>query len=667
MRMITQSIQQFTDAVTKGETVSIDSAGRWKVDNFFITLFKRLISFGVPLIVPVALQFIKILDQLEETPIKFGAPQTLDFTSYLLASEALLRRLNLSMDSTAIRAKNKLLRRIIALRYRLEPENGGEGPELSEPATFTQILNLAAKWKKDQDILYCKELNSLDHEKLAEAARYKLFAERLLHDQDLCNLFFAYLLRDHLESDFFIQFPALHEKLLSSSLQGRIGRMGGEFLKIVKVNISQEDLISNSISQEKNVTLPFEGTPHNILNPLTEVHLRGNYNLTINEVFEIFKNKYREVGNLEFLAEGISNWNAHKLGWWDDRRKKFELLSLIKKDWWKVLPLFEVISKEEARKRYGNHLNGTSWSAAATATRGAATLDYDNSHAYLELIMPRGGDRYAIYDFGKTATKFPTTFLESVGMFCHTVIATVAYPDENVFYTHRQHSQHSIPLNQRQGHQILELIRLDLIKARAGNFVYQIESENCAKWLHEKLEAVVGKLHNIFTMKLLNTEPIGFVRWIFDGIKILPESWQVPVLMFFHYLLGAYQKTIIFENNSYIVKSLSKHTFWKTGEVFLPAFLHQQRQIGVLTLVAALEVIGRWRQKKIGYYSRNCNVFIAESFLLLLTHAGRNLIILLFPDIPENTVNSIFINNSVEALRSIVPHDSLKYTEKRLL
>ncbi len=666
MRMITQSVQQFTLAVTKGEAVSIDSAGRWKVDSFFITLLKRLISLGLPLIVPVALQFIKILDQLEETPIKFGAPQTLDFNAYLLAAEALLRRLNLSTHSKALHAKNQLLRRIIALRYRLEPENGGEGPELSDPAAFIQILKLAAKWKQDQDIFYCKELSSLDHEKLAEAVRYKHFAERLLQDQDLCNLFFTYLLRDHLEIDFFIQFPALHEKLLTSNLQGRIGRMGREYLKIVKVGISQ-NIISNSISQEKNVTLPFEGIPCNILNPFTEVHLRGNYSLTINEVFEIFKNKYREVGNLEFLAEGISNWNVHKLGWWDDRRKKFELLSLINKDWWKPLPLFEVISKEEARKRYGDHLNGTSWSAAATATRGAATLDYDNSHAYLELIMPRGGDRYAIYDFGKTATKFPTTFLESVRMFCHTVIATVAYPDENVFYTHRQHSQHSIPLNQRQGHQILELIRLDLIKARAGNFVYQIESENCAKWLHEKLEAVVGKLYNIFTMKLLNTEPIGLVRWIFDGIKILPESWQVPVLMFFHYLLGAYQKTTIFENNSFIIKSLSKHTFWKTGEVFLPAFLHQQRQIGVLTLVAALGGIGRWRQKKLGYYSKNCFVFMAERFLLLLTHTGRNLIILLFPDITENTVNGILVNNSVESLRSVVPHNSLKYTEKRLL
>lgn len=598
MQVLAHTLPQFVDAVNNGAAVRLTGAGEWKIDNFFVALFRRLRAFGAPLLISVAAQLILLLDQFEKIPVRFGARQSIDFTGYLAAAEAVADRLATSYHPLAMASYRQLMRRIVALRYRLEKSNGGWEREEAFPSDVLELNMHASIWKHKEEIFHHRQLSDSDVAKLIEAARYRAFCALLLGDPALRHSFFIYALRDCDEVDFFIEFPALQERLSLSNLQGRIGRMGGEWLKVERHSCGTSNV------KEKIVTLPFEGKGLSILDPGAMVHFRGNYNLTVGEIFDVFKNKNREVGNLEFMANGIANWNVHKLGWWNADTGKYEAVPLIDRDWWKPLPLFEVISKEEAQRRYGDHLNGTSWAAVATSTRGSASLDYEQSHSYLEMAIPVGSNFYAIYDFGKFATKFPSTFMESLAMFCHTVHATIAYPDENVFYTHRQHAQHSFFLSRNQGLQLLELIRLDLIKARAGNFVYQIESENCAKWLHEKLEAVVGRIYNLFNMKLLDTEPSSFVKWIFGGIRCLPQSWQVPTLMAFHLFLGAYQETWILENNEYVKKSLCTHRFFETGEVYLPAFLHKQLECGALNHVAALKFTQRTIYKRCGNFRR---------------------------------------------------------------
>ncbi len=63
---------------------------------------------------------------------------------------------------------------------------------------------------------------------------------------------------------------------------------------------------------EKVVTLPFEGVEHSILNGAHVITFRGNYRLSIDQIFALFKEKSVRVGSLEYLARGISNWNCHK-------------------------------------------------------------------------------------------------------------------------------------------------------------------------------------------------------------------------------------------------------------------------------------------------------------------------------------------------------------------
>ena len=159
---------------------------------------------------------------------------------------------------------------------------------------------------------------------------------------------------------------------------------------------------------------------------------------------------------------------------------------------------------KQARERFGPHLDGRQWSIAAVATRQYANLDFEGAHAYSSTAIPTDRGHNAVYTFGKYSVKFPQDLLRAFLNIGQTSEATIACPDENTFYTHRQRSHYCFTVSEEQGLAYLDSIKKDMLIARAGNFVYQIESENCAKWAHEKIEAVVGahRIPNVFQMPL---------------------------------------------------------------------------------------------------------------------------------------------------------------------
>ena len=98
-------------------------------------------------------------------------------------------------------------------------------------------------------------------------------------------------------------------------------------------------------------------------------------------------------------------------------RKTYDLIDLNNKQWWNQLPHLETINLEEASIRYGVELDGVKWVLSATATRGTKTLDFENTHAFLQIAIPRGHREYQIFSFGKFGTFFPTTFYENITSF----------------------------------------------------------------------------------------------------------------------------------------------------------------------------------------------------------------------------------------------------------
>lgn len=445
---------------------------------------------------------------------------------------------------------DQLSQRIVALQYRL-----GAFPQEFRRENVDLLNTFAKSWVGKGPI------SPRGIEEIKKAAQYPAFVDLLDRFPSLRDSFFGWILRDGIDACAFIEFPGACQRIIAAKLSGRIGHH-----KALKIIHRKEG---------KQLCLPFEGEYRNILDLQEKVAFRGDYVLTMREIFEVFARKDVAVGNLEFMKDGIINWNVQKLGFWNAISQNYQIVDVNQKDWWKQMPLLEVLSRRKVYKRYGLKVKPHHWIAAAVATRGFSNLNYEETHAFLEIAIPYKDGMYSIYDFGKLANRFPNGAWERLKMFTETVFATVAFPDDNVFYTHRERGFHPFVLNLKQGEALMDSIKRDIERARGASFVYQIESENCAKWVHYKLVEVLGeeKIPDFFRMQLLDTHPQGIIAHLFYWLKKLPACLQVPILMILHLPLGAFRKVWIMEEGQWVPKSLTRHSFFKTGQIFLPALL----------------------------------------------------------------------------------------------
>jgi hypothetical protein len=591
---IEESINAFNHALMAGKFLVCDSQGYWftnKWGNYFL----RMMSFEEKSLINAAKAVCKILESLEKAPVCFSnhsnqpSIQIIDFQSYIFASQALLKRLKVFSSKNSVFARDTLNRLLVGLLYRLEGVNGGLDPVPASPEIIDQLALLALEWKLNQTVFKHKYLTITDNIVMQEVCQYPELIHIILANDFLREEFFLWTLRDRISVRSFIEFPAIQRKLVDCSLNGRIGRLGGHFLKIQK---KAADEVEGSFW--KILTLPFEGKDISILDEQKIVLFRGNYGFTIAQVFKVFKNKHCETGNLEFMAEGIINWNTHLWGWWDEKLQEYQKIDLGQPMWWKQLPVLEVLTLKQARSKYGKHLDGSHWNISATATRQSPTLDYRESHAYSSIAIPIEKGNYIVYPFGKFATRFPATLLNAFANLGETSEATIAYPDENIFYTHRQRTRFSYALTKEQGLKCMELIKQDMLSALQGDFIYQIQSENCAKWSYKLIEKVMGihRVPNLFQMPFLDSEPEGIMKMLFICVKSLPKSWQIPVTTFCHLPLGATKGRWIVEQGRRVWKSLTHHSFWADTLIYHPALLHKQQEVGVLGHYVAAGVTG---------------------------------------------------------------------------
>lgn len=575
MFLISKTIPELTTALKQGYPIKA-KAGMWKIQHPIMHWLCGLFNREEYSLLYLAQYLIHLLEKQEEEPSCLLSRQKKEGVArekrLLELGNVLLRQI--ACHPKAIHVHRRLQRYLIGLEYRIEESL----PLKKNPfGIYNQLKKAAKQWKERQIVFSIKDLEISELRKLKDVALYDKFANLLIDDFSLQDQFFNWTLKERNQIAVFIEFPKLQQTLTNSKLSCRIGKIvEGKLLKITKI-ASNEGLF-------KTVTLPFEGKDLPILNPHQIITFSESYSLKLQEIYEIFEKKQYDAGNLEFLAEGVVNWNPIYLGRWNPFEKKLQLVNLLDQKWWELLPCVEIIEKKEAKRRYGRLFDSKSWIVAAAATRGTPTLNFEETHAYLEIAIPLNRQLYRIYDFGKVATFFPSNAFEMLKIFCRNLYAALSYPDDNIFYSHRQKAYHAYALQPHQGKMLMEKIKREIFLSRQNNFIYQIESENCAKWVYETLVGILGKkqIPNLFKMKLLHTEPVGVVAKIFAIIKQFPESMQTFILTTLHLPLGAWIGTWVIENRQKIKKAVMHHPFWKTGEVYLPARLHDLKAKGFL-------------------------------------------------------------------------------------
>lgn len=592
-------------AIRGHKSVQLTHRGAWKVRSGFSVGFERLFGLDKRHTIALASRFLRALDALEAVSVRFGlsgsiGEQPVDFIGYREVALALGDRLALLKSKKAIELAQRLQDRLVGLSYRLEAVNGGQSAGDVDASLVDALSARAFAWKARHPAFTEKTLDAADLNRLTEASRYPAFVNQLLLNRALEDAFFRWILRDHVDVPVFIEFPALRQRLLSSYLTPRIGRFGGGLARIQKSDHDQ--------SLRKIVTLPFEGHEVNILDEQRVVTLKGNYRMTIREVFAIFAAKMERVGDLEFFSSGIANWNSHLLGWWDADERRYNVVDVNRPAWWKELPFLETLPLNKAKEIYGDHLDGKEWTLAVNATRTTRTLSPDASHAFIELVVPMVDGMYAVYALGKFATTYAGSVFDSLKLFTATLKATIAYPDENIFYTHRQHVRRNFTLSPVEGMRYFESIRKDIIRARSGSLTYQCESENCAKWIQDNMEELLGapRVGNLFRIAMLDTEPPGAALTLFSMLRQLPSDWHSPVLSGLHYLIGAWRGIWVDHGSEKVWVSVTTTQFWNDKVCYVPAVLHQQELQPAFAVTAEVPVTSGPKELPPGLPSLAC-------------------------------------------------------------
>lgn len=586
MRELRHTLHAFVDALHRKEPVFLTPQGYWRIENWFDRGIRRLFGLEVYAQIELVRSCISVLDQLESLPVNFsripgvGVSQPVDFHGYLSVAQSVQHAVGPEKDSSLKALLDQLKMRTLALLYRLEEENGGLHLTEKRAILLGQVLARAEKWKKNEKVFWSGDVSEGERREISESVKYAEFVKYLLVDESLANDFFTWVLRDALPADVYIQFPALREKITSYNLRGRLGRMGQGFLCLRKV-----DHRDASQCQQKVVTLPFEGREISLLDEKQIVIFRGNYKASIKQVMQVFRDKPKDLGNFEIFAQGVLNWNSNCMGWWNNDLRAYELIDLNNPYWWRQLPVLEVLSQEEASKRFRAELDGSRWILAAKSAREYITLDYDRCHAYIEMAIPTPDRQfYIIYTFGKAAVELPRNSWHRLFMFGAHVPATIVYPDENMYFTHRQQIGYIFELTEGEGSRLMDAFKEDILRARKGNMVFQIEAENCGKWIQNHLEAHLGptRVPNLYRFPVLEAEPNGMMARFFGFFKSLPQFCRTYLFILIHYPLGAWRgRWVVDDEGQKVWKSLTSSSFWKDAVTYLPAYLHKQHEIGV--------------------------------------------------------------------------------------
>lgn len=567
---IDQNLKGFHEAV-QAKSIVCSVEGEWRTERLGRRLTRRLFGLEELRLQKVANAYLHYLDRLEQIPVHCNTsqPQSVDYHLAIATAKVISDQMKFCRSERSDYLLSSLKNRMISLEYRAEIREKNFNPSL-----YLKIQQLAEQWKAEEFLVQEKELTQKDLENLREACHYERFMEKVIEDTALRQHLFRWIFRYGNRVNPFVEFPSHCVKIRKHHLASRIGVYGGDHLKIEKVN------------GKKELTLPFEGKRISILDPNQKVTFERNLTVNIEEVFEAFRNKRKNIGNFEYFQDGVRNWNGNFLGPFDPKLGKIDSLDLMQEKWWEKLPLFKELDIREANERYGITCDGKQWVFTVKATRNSPKLTWGGQHGYLELAIPTREGKYRLYHFGKHIHHFPIMPWEYIPAAFWPNDAVIMYPDENEYYRHRQHTGYSVLGSEAEGVNVMQSVREDMLNARDGNFVFQLFTNNCCHWVWNILRTHLGeeRIPCLFNVNLLDTEPSGIAGKFLHFLRGQPEKVRDRILSTIAYVLGSWKsRTVYRKNGETHIISMYKSRPWGKGKLLMhPSYLFRLKELGIL-------------------------------------------------------------------------------------
>lgn len=536
---IRDHLPEFQKAIEAKESIDIDGKGSfYRINWFWRIIYWILPCLETNRIKRVASVFNQFLDQIEKSPAKFsqaGSPVSQDIDLRICNAAANALKNYLSAFSTR-KIKTELFhldRRIVALNYRLEAENGGMS-QVTPPAFAPEKLQqIALIWKNAQTMMDNSErLTNRDQSILKRIAQYPEFVKLLENSEntELRTRTFKALLRDNysIDPEVFIEFPGMTDELYHSHMMTRLGyRPNNEQMIRVEKNNGEKRL-------ELRVNGKFEHM-HDLNRP---VDCGGGLQLTFNQIFHQIKDSNFAWHSVEVLkGKGITKHSTVDLSQ-GTIKPGADLNKIDRTALWNNIPVEEEISFAEAKRRYG--CDGLNWGGAIMSTRRVKDLEAAGQHTYIVIAEPDPAKLvYKIRSLGKSAVEVPRTAVEFARAVAETKEGRIISPDPCRKDPLRQHRGYPFTLTPAMAKEGIDFITESIFNGVIGNMAYNLMAgENCCKWAAEFCKSV-GLPTDLFDGYFADARPPGLLAYVHDFMAKMPYCIQYCFYQLFFLPLGS--------------------------------------------------------------------------------------------------------------------------------
>lgn len=592
VRTLVDNLNEFTAAINNGEGINCTSDGEWYYECCLMRIIRYIFGLENRRFANITRVFNQFLDAQEKDPIKFNSSASITsrqitrLNMFLDAGHALTTVLKTRLSSSAICTQRSLLnRRIVALQYRYEAQNGGLDKVDRPEETPYRLRAIAQLWKDKIEILdpHDRGITEEEEERLKDVMQYSKFVDQLYKDPELQDAFFKWSLGNHNGVESFVEFPGRQKALKEAYLSLRIGRFRNDILRV-----EQQIVDPNQSGTEKHLSLMCEGHHWSILDDDQQITFNNNYTLSLREILDMFRDKNHDFGHLEVFEDGLRNWSTIHLGSYNPAKKNFDSIDLSsarKKDWWDQLPSIGRISNAEALKRYGKGVKDGKWGGRIVSTRERRDNSIKGNHVYIEIGKPNSDGTYTIFTFGKTSNVLPRRWWEYARALASTFPGVIAYPDSAIYNPKRQHKGCGFTMTVKESRKVMDWIRKSIQRGWDGQMAYQLLTENCAKWA-EEIRPLLTRHRipdNLFKVRFEESEPEGCAGRIFSVVRQLPYCIQDCFFSIFFWPLGSTTSMTVKENGQERVVSLASMKPWRPdSEYRIPGVQIQRLDEGEL-------------------------------------------------------------------------------------
>jgi|GEM_PF-2220213 len=462
----------------------------------------------------------------------------------------------------------RLDRRLLSLKYRTQSEQKElDQKRFKKDLSFLKTSLLL--WKEQQYPPLSKGLDGEEMRRLEETCKYQDLVDLLKKDPFTLKEYFSYIFRNTIDGckdsvHIFAQFPTISNQLTKSFLDKRESAVQNDGIRFLE--------------KEKDVQILIDGKYVSLRDDTAKIIFDGEeQSHTLREILKSFEDKNKDMGEFEFFQKGILH----------SYPKEMKLNLDDKENWWKDIPVYKTMTKEEVEKKHGLPLEeGEPLTVFMGSRQTDKELRVDNTHAWVELYFPKEDGTYDMIPLGKYAYSFPNGLLSTFFFIFKTHRAFIGV-DENPGYTHRQKTGFPVPLNKKQFKRCLEKIRKDMIEAKKKRLVFQMQGDNCATWVQDLFDETCKghklfkdkELPKLYQMNIIETKtpyPICYLSSFFKFLadKVHPAAANI-VRIFMGVICGATVQYVADDKENHIRHrvSLSSNENWLRSRINLPAYL----------------------------------------------------------------------------------------------